>query len=77
MIRVIVEVIPHGTTAEEIATIEIMNNLTHEKRPEMGNYDVVCLGPRGQERTVQVKNHHRDHGVVPLIKMALNRLGHL
>ena len=75
MIRISIDYIPHGILhPEEIAVIDIINNLSHAKRPEMGNYDIeVNKGGKIIEE-FKVSNHHRNHGLTPLLKMIFNKL---
>jgi len=73
MIRVQIEAITyHGR--QSIAEIQIVNDLSHDNRPKMGNYNVTATGDFPTMQTT-VKNHNREHGAATLVRMALKRLG--
>jgi hypothetical protein len=73
MIRVTVEIVPHGleVARKVIEQIEIVNVATNPKRPILGNYEVEF-----QDGTIiPVNDHLRDIGWEPILAKALNARG--
>lgn len=74
MLRVTVEIVPHGIESEKevIDSFKIINNLSCEGRPAYGNYDVVF-------NDVRIKNivtdFPRSGGALLLTREVLNNLG--
>lgn len=83
MLRVTVEVIPHGDEGKKfpIAQMHIVNDMTHNS-VDMGNYDYLITGPDApfEKRFInplvlcgRVENHDRSKACWSLIKKALTR----
>lgn len=68
MIEVHVILKPYGIDhlAEQIQEMVIINDMTHEKRPEYGNYKIEMDG-----EVFKVKNHKRVDGIWELIRLAI------
>jgi hypothetical protein len=73
MLRVTIEVVPFGneSKAKVIDTMTIVNDLSHPKRPEYGNY-TATMSDNGGERETQVIGHCREDGPWELVRLALN-----
>lgn len=71
MLRCIVEVVPLGNEIQkyEIERLEIINDATHPRRPEYGNYKYSFRNYTGI-----IKNHKRDDGAFVLIKNILSQV---
>lgn len=71
MLRCIIEISPFGNELKkyEIERLEIINDLTHSKRPEYGNYRYSFKNHAGT-----IKNHKREDGAFVLIKNILNQI---
>jgi len=74
MIRVTVECIPEGLKGFEVAKIDIVNNRTNVKYPEMGNYEIDVTKFNRLREEVTISNHHREHGISPLLKKIFNKI---
>ena len=75
MIRITIDYLPHGleSSVEELAVIDVINNLSHKNRPDMGNYQVEVT-KEGETKVVNVNNHTRDHGLAALLKMVFSKI---
>lgn len=71
MLRCIIEVVPFRIENRkyEINRLEIINDLSHPKRPEYGNYKFSFKNYSGT-----IKNHKRDDGAFILIRNILNQM---
>ena len=68
MIDVNVILKPHGidSLAEQIAEMTIVNDMTHEDRPEYGNYRIKI-----DDKDFRVTDHKRSDGIWPLVGKAI------
>lgn len=77
MIRVTIEIIPHGREElkNKIGEIVIGNTVDHENRPEYGNY-VVSIRDLGRniKKDIKIKDHKRSDGVWVLLKKILENI---
>ena len=71
MLEVKIDILPFGDEnfRETIKEMIITNNGTHKKRPEYGNYFVLCDGIE-----FEVKNHKRSDGIWVLLKKIIDKL---
>lgn len=85
MLRVIVEIVPHGEEARKREIGKMIIGLhDHPKYPEFGNYTVEVMeykldrGQIGMFTTDQfhITDHRRDAGAFELIKRAFEALCH-
>lgn len=76
MIKVRITMYPHGNLDEpdEIGELEVVNTVDHPQRPLMGNYRITARFDGHPSRVVRIKNHVRSHGIVPLLRQALEML---
>lgn len=71
MLRCIIEIVPlsNENNRYEIERLEVINDLSHPKRPEYGNYRFYFKDYPGV-----IKNHKRRDGAIALIKKVLNKI---
>ena len=78
MIRITVEIVPLGLESlkEQIGFIEIINDGHHPECPDKGSYTAKFFfhpketGGKIMRKTVHIKEHIRDSGIIPLIELA-------
>lgn len=76
MLKIPIEIHPFGDSSNkrELGCIYIINDGTHKKRPEYGNYIIeACLGNVIKER-FPIKNYKREDGWLKLLHKATGEL---
>lgn len=71
MVEVKVNIVPFGfkDLKKEIGSMKIINDGTHKKRPEYGNYVIKI-----DDKEIKITDHKRSDGIWVLIKRALEEL---
>jgi hypothetical protein len=77
MIRVTIEMIPHGVEElkHTLGEIVIINTIDNPKRPRLGNYKILFEDKSiNEKKEIIIKNYERSRGIWALLEKILKNI---